>query len=747
MMRRTLLGHRRSGSALGQRARVATIIAMCATVLVITPTPTQAAPKVAPGYPGADADWRPANKSFFTTAYGLKTSTIWATGQDGTLSEVFYPDLSTPALREMDFAVLDNRGKAWKVSQTGTHSTTLDYPDAPVFTNTTTLAKKWRVTARFITDPSRTSLLAEITLTSLDQHAYQIIAIADPSLNNDGADDLALAGKGFAGAWEFDAAMTMKSKPSLVKTSIGFLGTSDAWSDVRRDGKLNWGYSSTDQLAGNIVLAGVLPLDGRKKTKATIALGFAQDLSAATKAADASLRVGVADTRKALAKGWQTYLQSLPKPPTSLTTPQARQTYRTSQMMLAASEDKTNPGAFIASPSSPWAWGKPGGGTTGYHSVWGRDSYQIATAMVAMGDKAAATRIAKHLLAVQSKSDGGAWQYTRVDGIPGASGVQLDQVAFPIVLAWQLGMPTASIWPDVQASADYLLTWSNSNAQFTSPATGQERWEEKPGYSPSTIAAEIAGLVCASDIARRQGESALAKSYLDTAKLWATSVKTWTLTTNGSLSDKPYFIRISRTGDPNAGTLLNTGNGGPTVDERTVVDAGFLELVRLGILSPNDPDVLNSLTVIDSAIAVKLGVHTYYYRYNHDGYGEDATGAAWSMNLGGKGRLWPLLSGERGEYNLLAGLSAAPQLDAMAAAANGTGLIAEQVWDVQPPATPAIAGKAAPRYQSGRSTMSATPLAWSHAQFIRLAWSIKSGAPVEMPNIVRCTFITDCNTG
>ncbi|NBO46613.1 MAG: glucoamylase, partial [Actinobacteria bacterium] len=453
---------------------------------------------------------------------------------------------------------------------------------------------------------------------------------------------------------------------------------------------------------------------------------------------------GTAAVRKTLVTGWQKYLNSLPQPPSSLSTPHARQTYRTSQMMLAASEDKTNPGAFIASPSSPWAWGKPGGGTTGYHSVWGRDSYQIATAMLAMGDKAAATRIARHLLDVQSKSDGGAWQYTTVDGTPGASGVQLDQVAFPIVLAWQLGLSTSSIWPEVQAAADYLLTWKNTSAGLTSPATGQERWEEKPGYSPSTIAAQIAGLVCASDIAKRQGDTARAKSYLDTAKSWAASVKTWTLTTSGSLSDKPYFMRISRTGDPNAGTLLDTGNGGPTVDERTVVDAGFLELVRLGILPASDPDVQNTLSIIDSNISVQLGGHTYYYRYNHDGYGENSSGGPWMMNIGGSGRLWPLLSGERGEYNLLLGTSAAPQLAAMVAAANNTGLIAEQIWDTQAPAKIAQQGQPAPKYQAGRGTMSATPLAWSHAQFIRLAWSIKAGAPVEMPSIVRCTFTATC---
>ncbi|MBU6213757.1 MAG: hypothetical protein KGP01_04865 [Actinomycetales bacterium] len=713
--------------------------------LLASPGPATAGRAAAPGYPGADADWRPANKSFFTTAYGLKSSTVWATGQQGTLSEVFYPDLSTPALRELDFAVLDNKGKAWRVSTDATHSTTLDQPDAPVFTNTSTLAGRWRLTTRYLTDPGRAGVLTEVTLKSLDKRRYTLLAMADPSLNNDGADDLAVANKTTASAYEFDAAVTMAASPAFTKTSVGFLGASDAWTDVRKDGKVTWAYKNTDGLAGNTVISGVLPIDGVKQTKASIALGFADELGASRAVAAASLKAGPANVNAALVTGWRTYLGSLrPPPAAALKDARSRQTYLTSVMMLAASEDKTTPGSFIASPSSPWAWGNPGGSTTGYHSVWGRDSYQIGTALLAAGDTGAATRMVRFLLDVQSKSDGGMPQYSLVDGTPMASGVQLDQVALPIVLAWQVSLPGSTIWPQVKAAADYITRWRDPGTGLTAPASGQERWEEKAGYSPSTIAAVIAGLVCASDIAAGRGDSARAGSYLDTAKEWAAKVKSWTVTTTGPLSAQPYFLRLSRTGDPNAGTSMNTGNGGPTVDERSVVDAGFLELVRLGVLPADDPDVVASLKVIDSTIAAKIGAHTYYYRYNHDGYGEAADGSAWSMSSGGVGRLWPLLSGERGEYNLAAGRSAAPQLAAMAAAASPVGLLSEQVWDAKAPAKVAVKGKKAPAFTAGTGTMSATPLAWTQAQFVRLAWSIEAGRPVETPSIVHCRLAGTC---
>ena len=715
-----------------------------ASAVLGAPGPAHAGGSAAPGYPGADADWRPANKSFLTTAYGLKTSTIWATGQQGGLSEVFYPDLSTPALREMDFAVLDGRGKAWKVSTAAAHTTTLDQSDAPVFTNTSTLPGRWRLTTRYLTDPARTSVLAEVTLTSLDKRRYSLLAIADPSLNNDGADDIAVADRATASAYEFDAAVTMSAKPAFTKTSVGFLGSSDAWTDVRTDGRLNRTYTSTDDLAGNTVISGLLPIDGVKKRTATIALGFADGLRASRAVAAASLGAGPAAVRAALVKGWRAHMAKLRKPPASLSGARQRQVYLTSAMMLAASEDKTTPGAFIASPSSPWAWGNPGGSTTGYHSVWGRDAYQVGTALLAMGDTAAATRIVRFLLDVQSKSDGGMPQYSLVDGTPMASGVQLDQVALPIVLAWQVSLPGSTIWPQVKAAADYLTRWRDIGSGLAAPASGQERWEEKAGYSPSTIAAAIAGLVCAADIAAGRGDTVRAASYLDTAKDWAAKVKSWTITSTGPLSAQPYFLRLSRTGDPNAGTSMNTGNGGPTVDERSVVDAGFLELVRLGVLPADDPDIVASLKVTDSTIAAKIGKHTYYYRYNHDGYGEAPEGSAWSMSSGGKGRLWPLLSGERGEYNLAAGVSAAPQLAAMAAAASPVGLLSEQVWDAQAPAKAAVKGKKSPAFVAGTGTMSATPLAWTQAQFVRLAWSMEAGRPVETPSIVSCRLSGSC---
>jgi glucoamylase len=269
-----------------------------------------------------------------------------------------------------------------------------------------------------------------------------------------------------------------------------------------------------------------------------------------------------------------------------------------------------------------------------------------------------------------------------------------------------------------------------------------DRWENQDGWSPGTIASEIAGLICAADLARKAGDEASAATYEATADEWQKSVESWTATTNGPYSDKPYYLRVTKDANPNDGSTYPIGDSGPSAaDERTVVDPSFLELVRLGIKKPDDPTILNSIAVVDQQLAVDTPNGRFWHRANFDGYGEQLNGEPWNSfpadTRATRGRAWPIFAGERGEYNLTAGATANDQLAAMAGAANEGGLIPEQVWDDQPPS-------GTPGFPKGEGTLSATPLAWSHAQFVRLAWSIEAGRPVEQPSIVACRYVRSC---
>ncbi|HET8952639.1 MAG TPA: glycoside hydrolase family 15 protein [Solirubrobacteraceae bacterium] len=414
--------------------------------------------------------------------------------------------------------------------------------------------------------------------------------------------------------------------------------------------------------------------------------------------------------------------------------------YQQSLLVLAASEDKLNRGASIAAPNMPWIWGTltladDHETSQPYHLVWPRDFYHAATAQKAAGDDAAAARLVDYLWKVQ-KPDGSFWQNTRVEGTPVWTSQQLDETSLPVVLAWWLGRTGDTDWDNIRAAADYV--------QANGPRSGQERWENQDGYSPNTIATEIAALVCAADVARKNGDPARAASYERTADDWQKRVEGWTASDNGPYSPRPYYLRVTKDAKPNTGTMYTLGDNFPRqVDQREIVDNSFLGLVLFGVKPWNDQTVLNSLKVGDETSAEPLKVTTkngeFWRRFTFDGYGEQANGNDWDLFFDNParqtfGRAWPLLAGERGEYELIAGKDASARLKAIANAANDGMMLPEQVWDGRPP-----------NESEGEGTRSATPLAWTHAQYVRLAWSIDKGEPIERPAVVACRYQgTDC---
>lgn len=109
-----------------------------------------------------------------------------------------------------------------------------------------------------------------------------------------------------------------------------------------------------------------------------------------------------------------------------------------------------------------------------------------------------------------------------------------------------------------------------------------------------------------------------------------------------------------------------------------------------------------------------------YFRYSHDGYGQGPNGESWTDSLtNGIGRPWPLLTGERGHYELACGNDARPYVRDMEAFAGVRKLIAEQLWNSP--------DRVNPTFTSGGPTGSAMPLAWAHAEYIKLVRSVSDG--------------------
>ena len=253
--------------------------------------------------------------------------------------------------------------------------------------------------------------------------------------------------------------------------------------------------------------------------------------------------------------------------------------------MLKASEDKTFPGAIVASLASPWGQAVSAGDLEkgkpvyfgSYREVFSRDLYEVFTALLAEGDLTTAQDATRFLFNRQQLPDGRLPRNSLLNGkiAPDTGGDQPDETSYPLLMAWQSGLgEDTALWSDhIRPAADFLVAQG--------PAFGVERWEEQSGYSPSTIAAEIAGLTAASAIAGRHNDTTRARLYQASADDFRRHIKDWTLSTSGPYGPR-YFLRLSKNGDPNAAIAYNVGNGAPDADQRQVVDAGFLELVRLG---------------------------------------------------------------------------------------------------------------------------------------------------------------------
>jgi glucoamylase len=685
----------------------------------------------APGAPGKAATWAAGDKDGFGTSRTSR-SKVWYTLNDGALTEVFFPRIDTPATRDTQLVVSDGTTFVDREDEDTDHQVQLIRARSPVYRQVNTAKSgKYRITKTYVTDPRRSAVLVDIRFEALSGGPYTVYVLHDAGLGLNANDDTGRSEGGGLLASDDVLSGAVLASTGFTKTSSGYLDRSDGWTDLKDDRRMDWSYTARER--GNVVQLGATRLTGLPGgRRLRLALGFGREPSAAIGTARAALDRGFSAARAAYSAGWRAYFSSLrPVPASASASPTS---YRASVMLLAAHEDKTFRGGFVAAPARPWAWANELQHIPVYIAVWSRDLYQIATGLLAAGDTRAAHRALDYLWSVQQRPDGSFPQNSRLDGEPVFGGLQMDEVAFPIVLAWQLDRTGAEDWDNVRRSADFLVA--------NGPRTGQERWENIGGFSPATIAAEIAGLVCAADIARKNGEPELADRYLEVADQWRRDLEHWTLTTNGPLSPNPYYLRITDNGDANSGAQIQISDGGPLIDQRAVVDPSFLEMVRLGVKSANDPNIISTLEVIDRVLKYETENGPFWHRSSYDGYGEKRDGSQWAPVPMGSGltigRGWPLLTGERGEYALAVGQPAQPYLDTMAHVAEDAGgrVIAEQVWDHNPPAG------TGPRFVPGENTFSATPLAWSHAQLVRLAHSIDAGRPVETPQIVACRYET-----
>lgn len=681
-----------------------------------------------PGAPGADAHWPSAAKNGFGTANNVR-SKVWFTLADGVLTEVYYPTLDMPNVQMLQLVVVDDQGKVETESDDTNHSILVTDNARSLSFRQENRSKSgaYTITKTYVTDSERSTVLINVGFRWNSESLFRggLYVFYDPSLNNSGMHDTAEVNGDWLISSDRDQASALTSSSGFSEETNGYLATSDGLTQLRRHGRLKTFGSVRDGNVAQVARLSHGPLfAGHPAAQFTLVLSFGRTPAEAIQNGQASVRKGFETARAEYESSWHRYVATLP----TVESKYQRQ-FNMAAMVLKALEDKTYRGGFIASPSIPWGGGPNANEPTisGYHAIWARDLYQVATAFLAMGDRASANRALDYLFQRQQKPDGSFPQNSWVDGRDIGRGLQMDQVALPLILAYQLGRTDRNTWSKhIKPAAELIIK--------RGPATGQDRWEEKSGYSPAAIAAEIAGLVCAAHIARMQNDRQSAQTYLQKADDWTRNIDRWTATSTGRYGEGRYYLRITENDNPNDGAKIEINSGGGIFDEREIVDAGFLELVRLGIKSADDPLVVKSLEVVDRIIRNETAGRAAWYRYNHDAYGERPDGKPYDGRTG-KGRLWTLLTGERGEYELARGDKALARkhFDALMGFANSGMMIPEQVWDQS----------SGPSNRAGSGTGSATPLAWSMAQFIRLAMNLKAGRNLETPQIVAARYLSD----
>lgn len=740
------------------------VFTLAARLHVFATSPQVAAPDV----PGALSYFDLARKDCVGTAYNT-TSKVWYTLAGGVLSDVYYPTIDNTNVKTLQYIVTDGstftdiqtRDTSYSVQLLNKHAL-----DCRVVS--TANSGKYSITTDYLTDPNHNTVTMHIHFQPLTGKLsnYKLYARLDPTINGNGGGG---TGNGGADTAIFDSSTghvipvaydtNTKSNAtnrtyavpvySALDASVPFLQASNGFVGGASDGQTQLDSSShaltsiySTAANGNVEQTVQLDLS---HGDLTLALGFGTKQADAVSAAQGSLATPFTTTKQAFESAWNSYDASLIAPPATfkgVPAPQWRplvDQYYLSANVIKASEDKTFVGAEAASLASPWGQAVSAGDPNNlyfgsYREVFARDLYEAWTGFYLDGDLTTAHDLTNFLFTRQQLPDGSMPRNSLLNGktAPDSFGIQLDEASYPILMAYQLGMTDAALYKNhIKPAANFVIGHG--------PSFGVERWEEQSGYSPSTIAAEIAGLVAAADIAKINHDMQSAQVWLGVADDWQRSIESYAVTTTGSLSTKPYYIRLSKTGDPNAAISYNLGNGGPTVDQRSVIDAGFLELVRLGLKAYNNTNIVQSLPVVDATIGNTTNSGPGWHRYNGDGYGDDATtGRPWPTTNSGTGHDWPLLTEERGEYYVSAGNSAKALtlLNTMRLMGSGVGMIPEQDWELANLAASPFGTdptQASIGFVNGKPVGSAAPLTWSAAVYPRLLRDIVANRPLEQP--------------
>jgi glucoamylase len=602
---------------------------------------------------------------------------------------------------------------------------------------------RYRLDKDVLTDPSTDVVLQRVRFAALAGTVddYRLYVLVAPHLNNHGAGNTAWIGdyKGVPVlyAQRDGHALALASSVPWLSRSVGFVGYSDGWQQLRSGGRIVTQYERAEN--GNVAMTGEIDLAASDTF--VLALGFGTSPAEAGQHAVNSLITGFEAIQDDYVSSWQQWHRKRKAP--RVADADFRSLVEFSAAVLRVHESKSFRGGVIASLSVPWGFNKSDDDLGGYHLVWPRDLVETAGGFLAAGAHDDARRVLRFLRVTQD-ADGHWCQNMWLDGSPYWTGIQMDETALPILLvdlAARAGaLPARDLtqyWPMMRRAAGFIVR--------NGPVSPQDRWEEDPGYSPFTLAAEIAALLVAAEAADANGERDVGRYLRDTADTWYACLDDWIYVKDTDLARQcgvdGYYVRVAAPDDSDAASpkdgfvpIKNRPPSEGRVRSASTVSPDALALVRFGLRAADDPRITNTIVVIDALLKVDTPNGPAWRRYNGDGYGEHEDGRPFDGT--GIGRPWPLLTGERAHYELAAGRSdrADELARAMRAFAGENQLVPEQIWDADD-----IPDRELFR---GGASGSARPLVWAHAEYIKLCRSIQDGTVFDRAPQTVARYVT-----
>ena len=691
--------------------------------------------RYAPGGPGSPARWTSSAKTGVGTALSDK-SRVWFTLSHGILNEIYYPRIDQACIRDMGLIVTDGANFFSEEKRDADSKVHWLAAGVPGFRLVNTCRDgRYRIEKQIVADPHRDTVLQKVCFIPQQGviSSYRLHVLLAPHLGNQGGGNTAwvdeFEGTPLLFAQRNGNALALACSAPWKKRSVGYVGSSDGWQDLKAHQQMTWEYTRAEN--GNVAMAAEIDLS-KSQGNFVLALGFGSDPDEAARNAIASLRDGFEKAKLDYIAGWQEWIKTHASPKDNGGS--AGDLSGISLAVLRTHESKTSPGGLIASLSIPWGFSKGDNDLGGYHLVWSRDMVETAGGLLAAGAHEDVRRVLSYLEKTQ-QPDGHWPQNMWLDGSPYWDGIQMDETALPILLVDLARREKAladgdvvRFWPMVRQAAGYLAR--------NGPVTPQDRWEEDPGYSPFTVGAEIAALLAAADLADLNHEASIAIYLREIADVWNTSIERWMYATGTDWCQKfnvqGYYVRMApiETGDGISRfqknvQLKNVPDADDTRLVSHLVSPDALALVRFGLRAADDPRMRDTVKVVDTLLKVETPFGSTWHRYNGDGYGEHEDGAPFDGT--GIGRGWPLLTGERAHFELIAGRAenAKRLLAALESLANEGGLISEQVWD-----SPEIVRH---DLHFGRPSGSAMPLVWAHAEYLKLRRSLRDGRVFDLP--------------